>query len=81
VVLVVGSFHVDHAGGLYQRVRAGAPEAKVWRLSVVSEAPEALRAEDKRAGRCGGVRGRGARLAGAFAGLLSRRRGWWWRGA
>ena len=47
VVLVVGSFHVDHAGGLYQRVRAAAPEAKVWRLSVVSEAPEALRAEDR----------------------------------
>ncbi len=47
VVLVVGGFHVDGAGGLYQRVRAGAPDAKVWRLSVVSEAPEALRAEDK----------------------------------
>lgn len=47
VVLVVGSFHVDGAGGLYQRVRAAAPEAKVWRLSVVSEAPEALRSEDR----------------------------------
>lgn len=47
VVLVVGSFHVDDAGGLYQRVRAAAPEAKVWRLSVVSEAPEALRPEDR----------------------------------
>jgi len=47
VVQVVGAFHVDGAGGLYQRVRAAAPEAKLWRLSVVAEAPERLRAEDR----------------------------------
>jgi uncharacterized iron-regulated protein len=47
VVQVVGGFHVDGAGGLYQRVRAAAPEAKLWRLSMVAEAPDGLRAEDK----------------------------------
>lgn len=47
VVQVVGAFHVDGAGGLYQRVRAAAPEARVWRLSVVAEAPERLRDEDR----------------------------------
>lgn len=47
VVQVVGAFHVDGAGGLYQRVRAAAPEARVWRLSIVAAAPDQLRAEDK----------------------------------
>jgi uncharacterized iron-regulated protein len=47
VVLVVGSFHVDGEGGLYQRLRAAAPAAKVWRLSVVAEHAEALRADDR----------------------------------
>lgn len=47
VVQVVGGFHVDGAGGLYQRVRAANPSAKVWRLSVVAEVAEALRAEDR----------------------------------
>lgn len=47
VVQVVGGFHVDGAGGLYQRVRAAAPEAKVWRLVMVAAAPEGLRAEDR----------------------------------
>jgi uncharacterized iron-regulated protein len=47
VVQVVGSFHVDGAGGLYQRVLAGDPTAKVWRLSVVAEVAEALRPEDR----------------------------------
>ena len=47
VVQVVGSFHVDGEGGLYQRVRAAQPSAKVWRLSVVAEEAAALRAEDR----------------------------------
>ena len=47
VVQVVGGFQVDGAGGLYQRVRAANPESRVWRLSVVAEVAEALRAEDR----------------------------------
>ena len=50
VVQVVGSFHVDGAGGLYQRVREGAPEARVWRMSMVAEAAEQLRVEDSERG-------------------------------
>jgi uncharacterized iron-regulated protein len=47
VVQVVGSFHVDGEGGLVQRVRAAAPQAKVWRLSVVADSAEQLRDEDR----------------------------------
>ncbi len=47
VVQVVGSFHVDHGGGLLERVRAARPTAKVWTLSVVDVAARALRAEDR----------------------------------
>ncbi len=56
VVLVVGQFHTDHAGGLTERVKALAPHLRVMTISLVNEpaSPDlTLRPED--AGRADAV--------------------------
>lgn len=47
LVQVVGAFHVDGHGGLYQRLRAALPEAKIWRLSMVAESHDSLQPDDR----------------------------------
>ncbi len=47
VVLVVGSFHVDFAGGLRARVREDATKARVWTLSMVASEASSLAPEDR----------------------------------